>query len=51
MKIVGTYLNPDQREQFNRSWEKIEKKKKTDSAKSAFNAVLNKVMGENHSAK
>jgi hypothetical protein len=51
MKIAGTYLNPEQREQFNHSWERIKKKKKTDSAKSVFEIILVKAIGVTHSAK
>jgi hypothetical protein len=50
IKIVGSYLNPDQRKQFNRSWEKVKGKKKTDSSQPVFQDILSKV-GIKHSAK
>ena len=51
IKLPGTFLNQKQAEQFWRNVEKVEKKRKTNSAKSVFQKVLAKVIGENHSAK
>jgi len=44
-------LNQKQAEQFRRNVERVEKKRKTNSAKSVFKKVLDQIIGENHSAK
>lgn len=49
MKIVGTYLNPDKRERFERSWKKAQKKRKTRSAKLVFQKALSIALRRNHS--